>query len=623
MSWFNWLFGRPLASEEQEQQQIGPLTGIPVLGLDALASAAYGPEAALTLLIPLGAVALHYIVPISVVIASVLVVVYFSYRQTINGYPGGGGSYTVAKENLGTLAGLTAGAALALDYVLNVAVGISAGVGALVSAVPSLLPHTLALCVGILLVLTMVNLRGIRESGIVFLAPTYVFVISLATVVFIGAYKTIAAAGHPTPIVGLPRVSGSVQAATLWIVLRAFASGCTAMTGVEAVSNGVPVFRSPTVVNAKRTLTAIVAILGGLLLGIAYLSHAYNIQATEPGQATYQSLLSMLVGAVMGRGAFYYTTMVAIVCVLALSANTSFADFPRLCRVLAEDHYLPDSFAMRGRRLVYSRGIVALAVVAGALLVTFDGVTDRLIPLFAIGAFLAFTMSQAGMVAHWRRTQVRGRQVSLLLNAVGAAATGLTLVVVGASKFVEGAWITIVCVPLLVALFQRINRHYASVARQITTTEAISGGAFRGEIAVVAVQSWNKLTKRGLELAMQLSPEVHAVQVKSETAKMRDLTAEWPRIVEEPTRAAGRNPPKLVLLSSNYRQFFQPLLDYVFNLRDTNPTSDIVVIIPDLIINRWYHGFLHNHRGTILRELLRLRGGDRVIVVTTPFHLRD
>lgn len=622
MRLLDWLLGRPLASEEQEQQQIGPLAGIPVLGLDAMGSAAYGPEAALTVLIPLGAAGLGYVGPILAVITAVLLIVYFSYRQTIAAYPGGGGSYTVAKANLGKLSGLIGGAALVLDYILNVAVGIAAGVGALVSALPSLLPHTLALCLVILVLLTLVNLRGIRESGLAFMVPAYTFVATLLVVTVVGVVKAIASGGHPTPIVAPPAVTAATEAATLWILVRAFANGCTAMTGVEAVSNGVPLFRKPTISNAQRALTAIIAVLVVLLAGIAYLARAYGVAATDPGLPGYQSILSMLVAAVMGRGVFYYLTIGSVVAVLALSANTSFADFPRVCRALADDRFLPDSFAIRGRRLVYSQGIIVLAVLSGALLVAFGGITDRLIPLFAIGALLAFTMSQAGMVAHWRR--VGGEQANrlLLVNAAGAVATGVTVLVVAVSKFAEGAWITVIVLPLLIAAFWRVNLHYRRVAEQVVDTEPLAIEAAPPPIVVVAAQSWNKMTHRGLQFGMRLSADVYAVQVKAETAKMRDLTTEWPALVEAPARAAGLTPPKLVVLSSTYRQFFQPLFEFVLDLRDKNPARDIVVVIPDLVVAHWYEGLLHNHRGAILRTLFRLRGGPRVVVVNTPLYLR-
>ena len=356
-------------------------------------------------------------------IVILLGIVYFSYRQTIAAYPNGGGSYTVARENLGANAGLLAAAALMTDYVLNVAVGISAGVGALISAVPDLQPYTLTLCLVILILLTFVNLRGIGEAGRLFMLPTCVFILSLCATVVWGLLATISAGGHPQPVVPPAHLAKATEGVSAWLLLRAFASGCTAMTGVEAVSNGVQAFREPVVPAARRTLTVIIVILMVLLLGIAYLARAYHIGATEPGTSHYQSVLSQLIGAVAGRGIFYWVSIVSILLVLCLSANTSFADFPRLCRAVAEDGYLPYSFTDRGRRLVYSEGIWVLAILSGVLLAVFDGITDRLIPLFAVGAFLAFTLSQSGMVAHWWKSKERGALGSMAVNALGAAAT--------------------------------------------------------------------------------------------------------------------------------------------------------------------------------------------------------
>jgi amino acid transporter len=617
------IFGRRLASEEEGDQKIGPLAGVPVLGLDALSSAAYGPEAALTLLLPLGALGLAHVVPISAIIVAVLLVVYVSYRQTIGAYPNGGGSYTVAKDNLGQHWALLAGAALALDYILNVAVGISAGVGALVSAIPALLPYTLPLCLAILLLLTFVNLRGTRESGITFLLPTYLFVATLGAVLAIGGVKTVLAGGHPVPVEAPPSLGAPTEAAGLWLLMRAFASGCTAMTGVEAVSNGVPLFKEPTVRNAERTLTVIIAILVALLGGIALLSRAYGIGATVPGEEGYESVLSMLTGAVIGRGVPYYITMGSVVAVLALSANTSFADFPRLCRVLALDRFLPDTFAVRGRRLVFSYGVFVLALVSGLLLVVFGGVTDRLIPLFAIGAFLAFTLSQAGMVQHWRKSSGPGRHRSMWINGVGAAATGITLVVVVVSKFAEGAWIAVLVVPLFVVTFWRINRHYASVARQVSEEEPLSLEKASQPIVIVPVQSWSKLTSRGLRFALELSDDVRALHILTQDSMITELTPSWEELVGGPARAAGKPVPQLVLRRSTYRQFFTPLVEYVERVRDRHPDRDVVVIVPDLVVKHWYHRFLHNNRGTLLRGLLRIRGGARVVVVNTPFYLED
>lgn len=617
------IFGRRLATDEEGAQQIGPLAGVPVLGLDALSSAAYGPEAALTLLIPLGAMGLAMVVPISAIIILILLVVYFSYRQTIGAYPNGGGSYTVARENLGRPWALLAGAALALDYVLNVAVGISAGVGALVSAFPPLLPYTLQLCILILLLLTFVNLRGTRESGLTFLLPTYLFVATLGLVIVIGIAKTAVAHGHPMPVAAMPVIGAPTEAVSLWLLMRAFASGCTAMTGVEAVSNGVPVFRAPAVKNAERTLTIIILILVAFLGGIAVLSRAYGIGATNPGQEGYESILSQLSRAVLGRSALYYVTMGSVVAVLALSANTSFADFPRLCRVLALDRFLPDAFAIRGRRLVFSYGVIVLAIVSGSLLIAFGGITDRLIPLFAIGAFLAFTLSQAGMVQHWRRAGASVRHHSLWINAFGAAATGVTLVVVVISKFMEGAWIAVLVVPVFVMLFWRIHRHYARVGSQLAEDQPLSLEETRHPVAVVPVQSWSKLTARGLRFALELSEDVRAIHILTGDSMISELTLTWEELVGAPARAAGLPVPQLVLRRSTYRQFFAPLIQYVEQLRDDHPDRDVIVIVPDMVVRHWYHRFLHNNRGTMLRSLLRMRGGPRVVVVNTPFYIRD
>jgi amino acid transporter len=397
------LLGKPLATEDEKAERIGAVKGIPIFGLDALSSAAYGPEAALTLLIPLGMAGVAYILPITAAIVVLLSIVYFSYRQTMQAYPLGGGSYTVATENLGTGAGLLAAAALMIDYVLTVAVGISAGVGALVSAVPSLHHHTLTMCLGILLVLAVVNLRGVQETGGIFMIPTYVFIACLLGMIAVGVAKVLLAGGHPVPVVPPPKLSGATEAMGVWLMLRAFSSGCTAMTGVEAVSNGVMAFREPTYKYAQKTLTIIIGILMIMLLGIAYLAPAYGVAATPPDGPGYESVLSQLLGAITGKGVFYWISIGSILLVLSLSANTAFADFPRLARAIAQNGFLPHSLALRGRRLVFSQGVYALAILAGVLLTIFGGVTDRLIPLYAVGAFLAFTLSQAGMVIHWRK----------------------------------------------------------------------------------------------------------------------------------------------------------------------------------------------------------------------------
>jgi amino acid transporter len=621
MSLSDLSFGKALSSESEGEQKVGWMAGVPMLGLDALSSAAYGPEAAMTLLIALGAAGVAAIVPISGTIILLLLVVYASYRQTLAAYPLGGGSYTVATENLGVGAGLLAAAALMLDYVLVVAVGISAGVGALVSAAPLLQPHTLTICLAILSLIALVNLRGVRESGLAFIAPTYAFVACLGTVIAIGLVRTWLAGGAPTPIDAPPPIPTATTAASTWLLLRAFASGCTAMTGVEAVSNGITVFRPPQVVNARRTLAAIVGTLLALLAGIALLARSYGIAATEPGTAGYQSVLSLVVAAVVGRGAFYYVTMATILAVLALSANTGFADFPRLCRLVAEAGYLPRVFASRGRRLVYSYGIWVLTGLSAFLLVIFGGVTDRLIPLFAVGAFLAFTLSQAGMVVHWRRVRGAGWLRSLVINAVGAAATGITLVVVLIAKFTEGAWVTVLLVPAMLTVFAAVRRHYRAVSREIATSRPLNVENIHAPIVIIPMTQWNKMSQKGLRFALKLSSDILVLQVRAGNQGEDDLARHWAEYVEAPTQAAHVATPTLVTVKSPYRHVFNPMIDYILDVKRRNPDRQIAVLIPELVARRWYHHLLHNKRAAMLKALLLVRGDEDVVVINVPWYL--
>ena len=632
MSMLEVLFGTPLRTDQQDQQRIGALRGIPVLGLDALASAAYGPEAALTVLLAVGAAANHYIAPISAVIIAVLLAVYLSYRQTIDAYPNGGGSYTVASENLGRFPGLLAASALSLDYILNVAVAVSAGVGAIVSAAPMLLPYTLPLCLAILVFLTMVNLRGIRESGLVFLLPTYLFVASLGLVIIVGVVRTVIAGGHPVPVAPPPAPVPATLAVTGWLLMRAFASGTTAMTGVEAVSNGVPLFREPTTRTANRTLTAIVGILIALLAGIAFLCPVYKIVATAPGAVGYQSVLSQLTGAVTGHGTLYYVTMSSVATVLCLSANTSFADFPRLGRVLALDRYLPLQFAHPGRRLVYTTGILLLCAMAAGLLTIFGGITDRLIPLFAVGALLAFTMSQWGMVAHWRRVGGPHARRSLVLNGLGAVATSLTVLVVIVTKFTEGAWITVLVIPLFMLFFLAARHSHERVDRAImgegTESSPLSFASAEPPIVIVPLRRLDRVARKGLQFALSISSEVQAVLVVTDdvTADERcasSLSASWHDLVDVPALAAGHSSVSFVTLPSAYREFITPFLTYVRDVAAAHPNRYIAVVIPEVVERRWYDALFASHRPALLKAVLRVRGGPRVLVVDAPWHIGD
>src|SRR6202171_1448763 len=618
MNILDLVVGAPIKTSDERAEQIGPAQGIPVFGLDALSSAAYGPEAALSLLIPLGLLGVRYIIPISTAIITLLVIVYFSYRQTIAAYPSGGGSYTVARFNLGAHAGLLAAAALLADYILTAAVGISAGVGALVSAFPSLLPHTTSFCVGILIVITILNLRGVRDAGLAFALPTYLFVGTLLITIVAGVLLS---GGHPTPAAPLPPPPQMTEAVSYWLLLKVFASGCTALTGVEAVSNGVQAFREPAVKNAQRTLTVIIFILAILLAGISYLVKAYGIAATDPGQPGYQSVLSMLIAAVFGKGFFYYLTVASILFALSLSANTAFADFPRLCHAIAQNNYLPHAFGYRGRRLVYTYGIVVLAVLCGGLLILFGGVTDRLIPLYAVGAFLAFTLSQSGMVVHWRRNHGPHWLKSALVNGLGALVTGIAVVVVLVAKFVEGAWITLLFIPLTILFFTAVRRHYHSV-RILTTCKVPVDAASLSQhpIAVIAIDRWSNITRQGIEFAARLSPDVIALHVEpNEHSEL--LQDDWEHYVEQPFRAAGKEPPKLHVLPSPYRFIIIPVVQFILDLSKKHPTRNIVVVIPELVENKWYEYFLHNQRGRLLEWVLLARGNERIFTVSAPWYI--
>ncbi len=620
MSFMNWLLGRPLRTSEERGEKLNARAGIPIFGLDALSSAAYGPEAALTLLIPLGAAGDSYIIPISASIILLLLIVFFSYRQTIEAYPTGGGSYTVARENLGVSAGLLSAAALMIDYTLTAAVGISAGVGAMVSAIPSLQPHTLALCLAILLIITLVNLRGVRETGTVFMIPTYLFIGTMLATLGLGVVKALLAGGHPRPVVAPPPLHEAAEAASAFLLLKAFSSGCTAMTGVEAVSNGVRAFREPVVKTAQRTLTAIIVLLAVFLAGIAYLAHAYHIGATEPGRPGYESVLSQLTAAVAGRNGFYYVTIASILIILALSANTAFADFPRLCRMVAQDGYLPIPFATRGRRLVYTHGIVVLSILCGLLLILFGGVTDRLIPLFAVGAFLAFTLSQTGMVAHWRKVGGRRARHSMLVNGVGAIATATTVVVVTVTKFTEGAWVTTLLIPAIIILMFAVRRHYDRVAAEVSSREPLHLTELKPPIVLMPVLGWNKITEKGLQFALTLSPDVEVIHIAADE-KTDTLRRDWARFVEKPAGDAGCPCPRLVILRSPYRFIISPIVDYVTDLEKKNPDRQIAVLVPELVEQHWYQYFLHNQRAKLLKAMLLLKGDRRLVLISIPWYL--
>ena len=622
MSLAGFLIGRRLANYEAASRKITVPEGVAAMGLDGLSSSAYGPEAALTILMPVGAAGLHLITPIMAAIVVLLALLFVSYWQTIKAYPSNGGSYTVASQNLGANAGLLAAVALMIDYVLNVAVGISAGIAALTSAIPQLQPYTLWLCLFVLALITIVNLRGTVESGLLLSVPTYLFVASLGGVLIFGVVKAIAAGGSPMPVTPPPPISTATEGVTLWLLLRAFASGCTAMTGVEAVSNGVSAFREPTVRRGHLTLAAIVAILAALLAVIAYLAQGYGIGAMDQTRSGYQSVLSQVVGAVVGRGVVYFVTIGSVLAVLCLSANTSFVDFPRVCRLVAQDGYLPRALAIPGRRLVYSVGILWLAIAAGLLLTVFGGITDRLIPLFAVGAFTAFTLSQLGMARHWQHQG--GNRWRFLINGMGAAGTGAALGVVLSAKFLEGAWITVVVIPCMLILLKLIKRYYNIIDRQLHGDVSLDLHALKPPVALVPIAQWNRLSEKAVRYALSVTPEViaiHLTKLEGPDAEEHNgrLRRQWRSFVELPAQHAGIKAPQLVLSRSPYRSFVGRLLRAVQQIEARFPGRLILVVIPALIKQHWWDYVLTSRRAHRLHEMLVRHGGRDLAVVIVPW----
>jgi amino acid transporter len=616
------VFGKPLATSEERAEHIGVAAGIPIFGLDALTSAAYGPETALSLLIPLGLMGIQYIVPIITAILTLLVIVYFSYRQTIAAYPGGGGSYTVATENLGTGPGLLAAAALMIDYILTAAVGISAGVEAVVSDQPWLLPHTLLLCLVILAVLAIVNMRGVKDTGAAFILPTFMFVGTLLVSIAVGTFHVFQTHGHPVAN-AVPLAAPTFKLIGLWLLLKAFSNGCAAMTGVEAVSNGVMAFGEPRTKNAQRTLTVIIGILMILLFGTAWLAKKYQIMAMDPSDPHYQSLLSLIVQAVLGRGIFYHVTMWSVFAALCLSANTAFADFPRLTRAIALHDYLPHVFILRGRRLLYSHGIYALTTFTAIILIMFGGITDRLISLYAIGAFLAFTLSQAGMVVHWKHQEGdhKDRTWHMMVNGTGAIATGITTIIVLIAKFTSGAWVTALLVPTLIGVMLGVKRHYNGVKREMAETAPLNLENLEEPIVVIPMARWDRISEKAMRFGILLSKEIKVVHVHAEGEGDDGVENDWSEKILGPLRAHNMQEPELVTIPSSYRLILQPLMEYVLKLEEENPGRKVAVLLPELVVRHWWENALHNQRVQLLKLLLLVRGNQRIVVVNIPWYL--
>src|ERR1700704_1502275 len=597
------LVGKPIPSSLAHHERLSRVTGLAVLSSDALSSVAYATDFILATLVVAGVAAFTYAIPISLVIATLLAIVAFSYRQTIHAYPTGGGAYIVAKENIGPTAGLVAAASLLVDYTLTVAVSISAGVLAITSALPQLEPYRVEMCLGFLAVLTVGNLRGIRESGNIFAVPTYFFVFSIALLLAAGLFRYLTGAIVPVDV-PLPADAGRHPLTTL-LLLTAFANGCTAMTGVEAVSNGVPAFRPPEAKTASATLVTMATLAIGMFVGITVLAHAYKVvpNSTESG-------ISQLGRAIFGGpNILYYLLQAGTTLILVLAANTAYADFPRLASIVARDRYLPRQFMNQGDRLAFSNGILVLSAFAAVLIIAFHGDTQRLLPLYMIGVFISFTLSQAGMVIHWRKAKEPGWKTSAAINGFGAVVTGIVLVIVAVTKTLEGAWIVLLLIPLIVLLFNATRRHYDHVASQLTLRRYAPQTRVHNTV-LMPIGGLQRAVIEALRYAETLSDDVRAVYVDIDPRAPEQIRRDW-------ESWGGR--VRLIVLPSPYRSVMEPLLDYIRSVERERPDDYVTVILPEFVPARWWQHLLHNQSALLIKGALLFR--PNTVVTSVPFHL--
>lgn len=607
------LIGRPLSTHDAVSQRLRKLVALPVFSSDAISSTGFGTEVILSVLVPVaGMAALNYILPISLIVLVVLVVLVVSYRQTIFAYPTGGGSYIVSRENLGQTPSLFAGASLLVDYTLNVSVSIAAGTAAITSAIVFLRGHTVSVALVLLLLVTVANLRGLRESATLFSVPVYLYVGMMGLLIVVGLIRLTFGGLHRLPVdrVQLAHFTGGsavLGGVTLFAFLKAFSSGAVALSGVEAISNGVPNFQPPESRNAATTLMWTGILLGGIFFGVAVLA-----VLLKPTLSTEQTILSTMGAAVFGGRSdpLYGILQASTAAILCLSANTSFADFPRLSSIIARDGFLPHQLARRGDRLVFSNGIIALSLAAAALLVAFRGKVDALVPLFAVGLFTAFTLSQAGMVVHHYRQREAGWRRNAMINGVGASATALVLGIVLVSKFTAGAWIPTLVIPSMVLVFRKIRRHYADVDR----AEAVLPGQTTHPLSstiLVLVENVNVGALRALDFAESLRPDrIVALNVALEEGDAERIRSEW---------AQHHCDIPLVVLDSPYRDLAGPILGYIDQLIEEHPGVIVTVVIPEHVVRRWWQQILHNHSAFALK--IRLHYRPDTIVVSVPIQI--
>ena len=598
-----FIVGQPLATAQARHERLSKTTGLAIFASDNLSSVAYASEEVLRVLVLAGVGALSLASPIGAAIAVVIAIVIYSYRQTILAYPQGASDYIVAKDNIGTLAGLTAGGALLIDYTLTVAVSVSAGVAAITSAVPVLFPYRVTLCVAAIALISLGNLRGLRESGRLFALPSYLFVAGFGVLIGVGLARY---ATHASPPASVAPPADPLVPLTALLVLRAFASGAVALTGIEAVADGVTAFKPPEVRNARTVLAALGVIMVTLFVGTTALADIYDIVPREE-----ETVVSQLARLIFGGGPLYYYIQIVSMLILILAANTAFADFPRLAFFMARDGYLPRQFGNRGDRLVFSNGVVILAVVAIVLVILFHGSTHALIPLYAVGVFTSFTLSQSSMVRRWLRTRPEGWGWKTAISGTGALTTGTVLVVVAATKFMEGAWIVILLLGLLITMFLAIRSHYNSVARQLSL-DGLDPPPPMGTTVLVLVGDLHRGVVQAILYAQALSPAAKAVYVETDPERTRRLEERWGKW--------GMGAP-LVVLSSPYRSLLGPLVDYIDHLRQQSPNHMVTLVIPEFIPARWWQQLLHNQTALLIKGAMLFR--KNVVVTDVPYHLRD
>ncbi len=607
------LVGRPISSDHEHHERLTKVKALAIFSSDNISSSAYATEEMMRILVLGGIGALSLTMPITIAIVVILGIVATSYMQTIKAYPNGASSYIVASDNLGTLPGLTAAAALLIDYTLTVAVSVSSGVAAITSIVPSLFPERVLIAVVIVAVLMLGNLRGIRESGSIFMAPTYLYILTVGAMIGIGFFRLYVAGDLGTftaPAGWLEAQKGTQQMvgiAAVLLALRAFSSGAAGLTGVEAVSDGVPAFKPPEWHNARRTLLFQVTIFGALFLGISSLASAIHV---IPDPDEVQTVLSLLTRHVIGEGWFLVLIQVATALILALAANTSFADFPRLSSFLARDGFMPRQFGFRGERLAFTTGIIALSGLAALLLIVFDASVTALIPLYTLGVFVAFTLSQSGMVVRWWKRREPGWRAGLLINGLGAATTAVIVVIVASTKFLSGAWIVMVLAPILILLMLAIRGHYRTMSRQLQAVPDSDDDVEPDPIVIVPLARLDRPARRALAFARTISPHATAVHITNDPHTADQLREHWQKL---------GGPMELVVVESPYRALVGPLLRYMDALQSLHPSRPIVVVLSDVVPRHWWENLLHNQ--TSLRLKLRLFGRKNTIVVDVPFHL--